>query len=65
MFDPLHDRRRLDLLHASERDAKRVVARGNEMIEETQGLLHWMRRFDGPLLGLRPSNADKRGTGPI
>ena len=54
MYDPVHDRRRLDPLHASERNAKRVVARSNEAIEETQWLLHWMRRFDSPLLGLRP-----------
>jgi len=36
MFDPLHDRRRLDLLHASERDAKRAIAGSTDVIEETQ-----------------------------
>jgi hypothetical protein len=36
MYDPLHDRRRLDLLHASERDAKRAIAGSTDVIEETQ-----------------------------
>ena len=54
MYDPLHDRRRLDLPHASERDAKRLIACSLDLIEETQQLVRWLRRFERPLLGLRP-----------
>jgi len=53
-YDVRSDHQRLDLLHASERDAKWAIARSVDLIEETERLVRWARRFDTPLLGLRP-----------
>ena len=53
-YDVQRDHQTLDLLHASERDAKQAIARSLDLIEETERLLRWARQCDTPLLGLRP-----------
>jgi len=53
MDDRRLDREKLDLLHASVREADRTVGHSIELIEETERLVRWARRFDTPVLGLR------------
>ena len=48
------DSQRLDLLHASVADARRIIARSIDRIEETQRILNWLRRLDGPRIGFKP-----------
>jgi len=53
-YDGQGDHRTLDLLHASQWDAERAIARSVDLIKETERVLRWVRRLDTPLLDLRP-----------
>ena len=48
------DLEKLDLLHASVADAGRIIARSTDRIEETERILHWLRRLEDAQLDLRP-----------
>jgi hypothetical protein len=65
-YNTQFDHQALELLHASDRDVRRVIARTVELIGETERLLDWMHRLSSPLLGFTPPSADRgtaRGTG--
>jgi len=58
MPDLLPDRERLDLLRASVANARQAVAQTADLVEETEELLRWLRRFESPLLNLQPPESE-------